>query len=223
MFEFVCSLISPLWFRSCWKAFINFWNQGGQTPVSYIYIRQLQLGMLEESWHFAEKLGWRYVISNLFYHWWFEKVLGIVENMSGYVCPHCSTCTNVFSSGGGRALAEHAKVENIHEITAPHFFAICRYLFLDVCLWNPSWHWLQNLEVALWRNFQTPRSTLSLWQYPLAFMFKTCNNPYTISGSTELDSNLPSSSRWIWWGRRWKDGALIDILFSKINVGGKTT
>merc|ERR1712210_409164 len=37
------------------------------------------------------------------------KVLGIVENMSGYVCPHCSTCTNVFSSGGGKALAEHAK------------------------------------------------------------------------------------------------------------------
>ena len=40
----------------------------------------------------------------------FVKVLGIVENMSGYVCPHCSTCTNVFSSGGGKALAEHAKV-----------------------------------------------------------------------------------------------------------------
>jgi len=38
------------------------------------------------------------------------KVLGIVENMSGYVCPHCSECTNIFSSGGGKALAEHAKV-----------------------------------------------------------------------------------------------------------------
>ena len=41
-----------------------------------------------------------------------SKVLGIVENMSGYVCPHCSTCTNVFSSGGGRALAEHAKASH---------------------------------------------------------------------------------------------------------------
>ena len=41
-------------------------------------------------------------------------MLGIVENMSGYVCPHCSTCTNVFSSGGGKALAEHAKVESIY-------------------------------------------------------------------------------------------------------------
>ena len=36
------------------------------------------------------------------------RVLGLVENMSGLVCPHCSECTDVFSSGGGRALAEHA-------------------------------------------------------------------------------------------------------------------
>lgn len=32
-------------------------------------------------------------------------IIGIVENMSGYVCPHCDHCTNVFSSGGGEALA----------------------------------------------------------------------------------------------------------------------
>lgn len=37
-------------------------------------------------------------------------VLGIVENMSGYVCKHCSECTYVFSSGGGKALAEQFKV-----------------------------------------------------------------------------------------------------------------
>ena len=35
-------------------------------------------------------------------------ILGIVENMSGYVCPHCNECTNIFSSGGGAALAQHA-------------------------------------------------------------------------------------------------------------------
>jgi len=38
------------------------------------------------------------------------KVIGIIENMSGYVCPNCSECTNIFSSGGGKALAEHSKV-----------------------------------------------------------------------------------------------------------------
>ena len=33
-------------------------------------------------------------------------VLGVVENMSGFICPHCSERTDVFGSGGGRELAE---------------------------------------------------------------------------------------------------------------------
>uniref|UniRef100_A0A8C9UFV3 NUBP iron-sulfur cluster assembly factor 2, cytosolic n=1 Tax=Serinus canaria TaxID=9135 RepID=A0A8C9UFV3_SERCA len=37
-------------------------------------------------------------------------ILGIVENMSGFVCPHCSECTNIFSKGGGEELAKHAGV-----------------------------------------------------------------------------------------------------------------
>ncbi|KAL9935010.1 hypothetical protein V8E36_006086 [Tilletia maclaganii] len=32
-------------------------------------------------------------------------LLGIIENMSGYVCPHCAECTNVWGKGGGEALA----------------------------------------------------------------------------------------------------------------------
>lgn len=38
------------------------------------------------------------------------KVLGVVENMSGFVCPHCSECTDIFGSGGGRDMAEEFKV-----------------------------------------------------------------------------------------------------------------
>ncbi|RKP09190.1 cytosolic Fe-S cluster assembly factor NUBP2 [Thamnocephalis sphaerospora] len=37
-------------------------------------------------------------------------VIGVVENMSGYVCPHCAECANVFSSGGGEAIAEEFNV-----------------------------------------------------------------------------------------------------------------
>ncbi|XP_075230899.1 NUBP iron-sulfur cluster assembly factor 2 [Lycorma delicatula] len=37
-------------------------------------------------------------------------VLGIIENMSGFVCPTCSECTNIFSSGGGKSLSEMASV-----------------------------------------------------------------------------------------------------------------
>lgn len=38
------------------------------------------------------------------------NVLGVVENMSGFVCPHCSECTDIFGSGGGKAMAEEFKV-----------------------------------------------------------------------------------------------------------------
>ncbi|GAC73115.1 predicted ATPase [Moesziomyces antarcticus T-34] len=38
-------------------------------------------------------------------------VLGLIENMSGYICPHCKDCTNVWGKGGGEALA---KREGIH-------------------------------------------------------------------------------------------------------------
>jgi hypothetical protein len=37
-------------------------------------------------------------------------VLGMVENMSGYVCPCCGEVSNVFSSGGGEAMAREQGV-----------------------------------------------------------------------------------------------------------------
>ncbi|XP_073915291.1 cytosolic Fe-S cluster assembly factor NUBP2 isoform X2 [Castor canadensis] len=38
------------------------------------------------------------------------QVLGVVENMSGFACPHCAECTNIFSRGGGEELAQLAGV-----------------------------------------------------------------------------------------------------------------
>ncbi|WFD04145.1 cytosolic Fe-S cluster assembly factor cfd1 [Malassezia obtusa] len=37
-------------------------------------------------------------------------VLGLIENMSGYVCPHCDECTNVWGKGGGESLAERERL-----------------------------------------------------------------------------------------------------------------
>lgn len=37
-------------------------------------------------------------------------LIGIIENMSGYVCPNCTECTNIFSSGGGKLLAEFSEI-----------------------------------------------------------------------------------------------------------------
>lgn len=51
-------------------------------------------------------------------------VLGIVENMSGFACPHCSECTNIFSTGGGKALAEQLKIPFLGAI--PLDQSLCR-------------------------------------------------------------------------------------------------
>ncbi len=37
-------------------------------------------------------------------------IIGIVENMSGFVCPKCGEESNIFKSGGGRKVAEDLKV-----------------------------------------------------------------------------------------------------------------
>ncbi|XP_067951552.1 cytosolic Fe-S cluster assembly factor NUBP2 homolog [Watersipora subatra] len=44
------------------------------------------------------------------------NILGLIENMSGFVCPTCSECTNIFSSGGGEALANHSKINFLGRI-----------------------------------------------------------------------------------------------------------
>jgi ATP-binding protein involved in chromosome partitioning len=43
-------------------------------------------------------------------------VLGIVENMSGFVCAHCGERTDVFGAGGGRQLAERYGIPFLGEI-----------------------------------------------------------------------------------------------------------
>jgi predicted Fe-Mo cluster-binding NifX family protein/predicted RNA-binding Zn-ribbon protein involved in translation (DUF1610 family) len=37
-------------------------------------------------------------------------VLGVVENMSGFACPHCGEVTNIFKSGGGERMANDMDV-----------------------------------------------------------------------------------------------------------------
>lgn len=43
-------------------------------------------------------------------------VLGVVENMSGYICPHCADCTNIFSSGGGKLLCDSLSLDFLGKI-----------------------------------------------------------------------------------------------------------
>jgi len=38
------------------------------------------------------------------------RPLGVIENMSGFVCPHCGRETDIFSQGGGQRMAEEMDV-----------------------------------------------------------------------------------------------------------------
>jgi ATP-binding protein involved in chromosome partitioning len=38
------------------------------------------------------------------------RVLGVIENMSGFICPNCGERTDVFSTGGGEKMAEQMNV-----------------------------------------------------------------------------------------------------------------
>jgi hypothetical protein len=52
-------------------------------------------------------------------------VLGVVENMSGFVCPNCSECTNIFMSGGGEVMAKDFNVRFLGRIPIdPQFLVL---------------------------------------------------------------------------------------------------
>ena len=50
----------------------------------------------------------------------FEKtgvpVLGLIENMSTFICPHCGGRSDIFAHGGARAEAEHLRVPFLGEV-----------------------------------------------------------------------------------------------------------
>ena len=53
-------------------------------------------------------------------------VAGIVENMSGFVCPDCGKQHDIFSKGGGEALARHANVPLLAKLPLDP-------VFMDAC------------------------------------------------------------------------------------------
>lgn len=38
-------------------------------------------------------------------------ILGVIENMSGFKCPHCANCTDIFNKGGGEKLCQDLKLK----------------------------------------------------------------------------------------------------------------
>ena len=53
-------------------------------------------------------------------------ILGVIENMSGFVCPSCGTKVDVFGSGGGASMAEEMGVPFLGSIPIdPEFVVAC--------------------------------------------------------------------------------------------------
>ena len=44
-------------------------------------------------------------------------ILGIVENMSGFICPHCGERTDLFKAHGGETMAAKGKLKNACQVT----------------------------------------------------------------------------------------------------------
>ncbi|CAG8462994.1 6344_t:CDS:2 [Ambispora gerdemannii] len=51
-------------------------------------------------------------------------ILGVIENMSGFVCPHCEECTNLFSTGGGEAMAREFEVDFLGRVPIDPSFTL---------------------------------------------------------------------------------------------------
>ncbi|MEW5724222.1 MAG: Mrp/NBP35 family ATP-binding protein [Thermodesulfobacteriota bacterium] len=67
-------------------------NVAGARAVVVTTPQEVSLADVRKSIRFLGKVG--------------LEVAGIVENMSGFVCPHCGEKTDLFGRGGGRLLAE---------------------------------------------------------------------------------------------------------------------
>ena len=66
------------------------------------------------------------------------KILGIVENMSYYVCPHCQQHDDVFGHGGGKLEAERMEVPLLGEIPLFTEIRICGDKGLPVVIAAPN-------------------------------------------------------------------------------------
>ncbi len=63
---------------------------------------ELSEGVVKKSVSFAKQVG--------------VPIIGIIENMSGYVCPDCGKKVDIFQSGGGKRIAEEQNVPYLGSI-----------------------------------------------------------------------------------------------------------
>lgn len=58
--------------------------------------------------------------------WCFLQVLGLLENMSCFRCPHCGEVSYIFGSGGARRTANELDMDFIGDVCSNHFNLLCK-------------------------------------------------------------------------------------------------
>ena len=89
-------------------------------------------------------------------------VLGIVENMSGYVCPDCGETEEIFGSGGGESLARQFGVKLLERLPLVPNVRECGDAGKPIVLAEPN----QPVSQAFRRLAESVRQTLSLHPEP---------------------------------------------------------
>ena len=68
------------------------------------------------------------------------KIIGVIENMSTFICPHCGERYPIFGSGGGRKMASRMNVPMLGEIPIdPQVVKISEESGLEGLLEKPEW------------------------------------------------------------------------------------
>jgi len=67
-------------------------------------------------------------------------VLGIIENMSSFVCPHCGTVTDIFKKGGGERTADLLGTPFLGSIPLDPEIVIGGDLGMPIVVAQPSGH-----------------------------------------------------------------------------------
>lgn len=111
------------------------WNGGDEnTPLDYLLI-DTPPGTSDEHIAIAEELRWAQPLDGAIIVTTPQQVatadvrkeinfckkvnfdvLGVIENMSGFICPYCAECTNIFLSGGGKTLSESLDLDFLGNI-----------------------------------------------------------------------------------------------------------
>ena len=65
-------------------------------------------------------------------------IIGVIENMSGFVCPHCGEVTDIFKSGGGAATAAEFNIQFLGKVPIEPAIVLSGDAGMPVVISNPD-------------------------------------------------------------------------------------